>query len=509
MMQRHCFRVVVVEDELPILDNLVEKLAALDLPVQVVGTATDGEQGLELIKTLSPHILITDIRMPVLDGLAMLEQARKLHPTLRTVIISGYSDFEYAQKAIQQDVTAYLLKPISATELASTMGTLCDRIAEQMMTQERQIMMAQLTGSGGSAGLPSDFAGESFNMYLICLGGLYDRCYEQLDATAMEQLWAEFNLPSLLQAQDAPPVRWWLVGEKVPNCQILITIAQQRKPNQQLYSQLLERLANRLPATICGAYSPISFQDIWQVAQRLRELLYQRLVPGLSQFITLEQLDTPELYFAAQQQLLGELLLACRSRQPQQVSQRLRSFLTACQQGNLPQRQLELWLLRLLEDLEVTAIADIDSATLRQDIFAAISTAVRTEQLYPLLQRRLQTAVTDAYTSGGGTPELATAIRQYIDDHYLSMNGLEAMADLFHFSSSYITRIFKKQYGLPPLRYLLRLRIEEAKRLIEENDDLNIADVSQAVGYEDQHYFSRIFKSTTGMTPSEYKKSLI
>jgi len=120
-MESTVYRTIIAEDEELLLHNMVQKVQNSGLNFEVVGTAQTGAQAICLIKDLSPDLLITDIKMPVMDGMALLEKVYQNFPTLRTVIISGFSDFEYAQQAIRFRVDNYLLKPIDEEELYQTL----------------------------------------------------------------------------------------------------------------------------------------------------------------------------------------------------------------------------------------------------------------------------------------------------------------------------------------------------------------------------------------------------
>ncbi len=111
------YTVIIAEDEELLLHSLVKKIEALDMNFEVIGKAQTGVQALELVKKLSPDLVITDIRMPEMDGITLLQNIREKYPLIDFIITSGYSDFEYAKSAIHLQVTEYLLKPIDPDEL--------------------------------------------------------------------------------------------------------------------------------------------------------------------------------------------------------------------------------------------------------------------------------------------------------------------------------------------------------------------------------------------------------
>ena len=121
------YTVIVAEDEELLLTNLVQKIQKADPDFLVAGTAQTGDQALalealELIKSREPDILITDIRMPVMDGITLLTKVREQFPFTKFIITSGFSDFEYAKKAITLKVSDYLLKPVDSEELKEALS---------------------------------------------------------------------------------------------------------------------------------------------------------------------------------------------------------------------------------------------------------------------------------------------------------------------------------------------------------------------------------------------------
>jgi len=115
------FTFVVAEDEERMRVYLARKVSELDPGFECVGAAADGEETIELVETHLPSLLLTDIRMPVLGGLELVERIRSTNPDLRIVIVSGYSEFEYARRAIELGVDEYLLKPVDLAQLRGTL----------------------------------------------------------------------------------------------------------------------------------------------------------------------------------------------------------------------------------------------------------------------------------------------------------------------------------------------------------------------------------------------------
>lgn len=122
------WKVLIADDEPKIRKGLKKMLQSFDLSLRVVGEAEEGEQALEMAKTHQPHILLVDINMPFLDGLGLIERVRQFSPDMIIIIITGYDEFKYAKRAIQLQVSDYLLKPINGQELKEILLKAIDRL---------------------------------------------------------------------------------------------------------------------------------------------------------------------------------------------------------------------------------------------------------------------------------------------------------------------------------------------------------------------------------------------
>lgn len=147
------YSVVVVEDEMLLKENLIKKINSIGLDFEVVGSAQTGIQGYELIQDLQPDVLITDIKMPVMDGLSLIKEVRDHYPTIDCIIVSGFSDFNYAKEAIHYDVKEYLLKPVDDKDLYDILSHL------QTSYRSRDNAYDDLFRQENAAMSPSDIAG--------------------------------------------------------------------------------------------------------------------------------------------------------------------------------------------------------------------------------------------------------------------------------------------------------------------------------------------------------------
>lgn len=137
-------KIMIVEDEKSIRNGLVKMLPKLDSDYEVIGSAKDGLEGYEQIREAKPDLVIMDIEMPEMDGLTMLERLREVGFTGKAVVLTAYSDFSYAKRAIELGIENYLLKPIKIEELKKTLGTISASLKQEEGTRKIQEKLLSL-----------------------------------------------------------------------------------------------------------------------------------------------------------------------------------------------------------------------------------------------------------------------------------------------------------------------------------------------------------------------------
>ena len=132
------YRILLVDDEEEVRKGILRKMDWEKLGFQVAGDAENGEEALEKIEQLKPDVVMTDIRMPYMDGLTLTARIRQKYPSMKVLIFSGYDDFEYAQQAIKLNVAEYILKPVNVEELTEILNRVRENLDEEI-EQRRDI----------------------------------------------------------------------------------------------------------------------------------------------------------------------------------------------------------------------------------------------------------------------------------------------------------------------------------------------------------------------------------
>ena len=137
------YKVFFVEDEIIIREGIRDNVDWQSSGFEFCGEASDGERALPMLSMIKPDVLITDIKMPFMDGLQLSKIVRERMPWVKIVILSGHDEFEYAREAIHLGVTDYLLKPVTAQKLQSTLQSLAAQLDEERKAQEQQRKLAE------------------------------------------------------------------------------------------------------------------------------------------------------------------------------------------------------------------------------------------------------------------------------------------------------------------------------------------------------------------------------
>ncbi|MWV43997.1 response regulator [Paenibacillus sp. HJL G12] len=512
MLKDHSFKILIAEDEKIILEHIVEKIDQARLGFEVVATAMNGEDALELVKHHKPDVLFTDVKMPLMDGIQLTHQVKKLYPDLHIVILSGYDNFEYAQQALRLGVSDYLLKPMTPEGLLGTLSEIKIELEQRNTQSERSIISQFLNGHQPINSNSLVLQNSKFMLYLICIGNLYRHIMDDIDVRNINKMWDMVHWNQLMNSLE-PVAKWWVLDDK--NCNVKILVTATNNNDYDSLANAANEIQNILgcyihtsPITLSTHLTPVHLGDLWKISQKLSTSLEKGLVPGKSTIIRLEDPKQQEPMSPLDPVAASTIEKFARQGKFGPLTLELSRLFEEWKSPTYTQLALEkryVQLARLLSDhLDNPRL---DAAVMESEIHRILATA---SHLADISQNMLKLftdylPVSKKLDSAG---ELYVKLEEYIRLHFTQAINVDHLAHTFQFNASYIIRVFKKYHGIPPLQYLISLRINEAKRLIKEKPEMDIKDISEIIGYTDQHYFSRVFRSWTGMNPSEYRDSV-
>ncbi|WP_411335802.1 helix-turn-helix domain-containing protein [Ruminococcus gauvreauii] len=532
-------RVMIAEDEIAIA-NLIKNLIDFErLNLEFIGFALNGQIAYEMILSEKPDIVITDISMPVMNGLELIEKSKDEKLPVHFIIISGLTYFNYALSAIKMGVEDYLLKPINQTELNDVLEKTILKIVSALQVD------FQIQKLGIDTHLQTQKLRRSFIMDI-----LYDKEHpvELNELQINEEYGFSFlsDTPFLMGITLIDGIlelnlatQNVIIEQLMRNFQtemkdLCIDMEVYNKNNQFIFllnydpdqeSRILgsiaairEDLASYLSAyeglqlTIsCGVTAP-RIQNLPYSLDTAQKVLNARIIQGSQHVLFAKELllNNVKPDFILSSSDSGSIRSCIEIRDTKKLETLLKTLFkdVALNCRSCPHLLLDAFcdaLSGILSDFHQHKIISVNLA----DTYLQYCDEV--EQYFTLKELILFTVSfirellpLDDETNSQENRQIQTA-KAYIQEHFSENIKLEDVAEQIYLAPTYFGVLFKKEVGEPFSSYLTSVRIEKAKELLHDVR-YNIAEIANEVGYQDKRYFSKLFKEQVGVTPKEYRK---
>lgn len=514
------YRVLIVDDE-PVSRNGI--YAFIDWEKEGMQAEDDCANGLEALAALERcpfDILITDIKMPLMNGIQLIKEALELYPWLKVILISSYSDFEYVKEGLKLGAVDYLLKPtLEPEELLAVLRRCVSMLEDErekarerndylqgamyrerkVLEQEIKRLIVQGQRSSSSTGWAPAWLDKSYVCVYLMLDGA-DEWRENHGYLYVQLLLEEFQERFYVQVEEGAAL---LVSE---SCMFLIFPEEEGDAEQRILQWKKVLQTEREISTSVGFTVEQGTGSILKGFAESRGACQRRFFEGLGGLFKLNAIENRYGPTSAKTQAhfdWAPFYKIIRDGDP--VSSAVEFALERWKSGALSPEQVKQEACSLLTGA-YQLLSDAESLLPEQlDLLRRAETL---EQLAALLTDQLEETgkpfIPKPADNGYGG-QLITKALEYIADHYTENLTLQGMADIVHVSKSYFSLLFKKQTGRNFIDYLIELRIWEAKQLLAQNDS-KIYDVAKAAGFKDVKYFSKAFKKGTGFTPMEYRE---
>ncbi len=512
---------VLISDDEPTICDLVCRLVEWEaLGLECIGKVQDGLSAERLLQTRQPDIVITDIQMPGISGLELIERAQPLPNAPRFIVISGYRDFEYARRALQFGVEDYLLKPIRKADLNLILQKVIKKcrqsnaqeqerleIREKLDSQTGILRKAEFQRLLADPEHPLDTALLGFQerkpacCIALHVGLLYPEDLEKQSwGIVQENTCARlqkllFPAPSVWAAERAAayllfqPER--AAQEYLPQIQSLL----KKLAVQYAHVQLTAAIGAEVPAAQSAA-----------AIQAAKQTLSARLVFGGGKTLHYEQF----------RQLPEGVPLDF----PESARQKLAAALEALQPAQA-QELLDVWhySLMLRRDEAVCGLYEkakglagfVDrtlqaSAAEKPEDWDGLYNCDSIQTIGDWLGARVRSRIeATAKQLQNREAEPIRLAKRYVEEHISRQLSLEEVAAQSYVSAGYFSALFKEKTGETFSDYVIRMRVEASKKLLREGR-CTIGEAAQQVGYADSRHFSKVFARIVGMKPAAYRK---
>lgn len=522
------YRVLLVDDEEDIRVGISRKMDWAGLGFALVGEAENGKDALELAESLRPDVVLTDIKMPFMDGLELCRILTMRLPASKFVVFSGFDDFEYAKQAIQMNVSEYILKPINAQELSAVLMRLREQLDrerterqnvetlrlryEESLPMLRGLFLTRLLDGR----VPRDRAAELAERYdaalpgaavlaaLVHMDGGQDR--SELLTLSVQQLFEE-NLKL-----EGCACRTFLYNDSVAMLASLgdgVSIYAFIEAVNRVCALAESYLGQRLTVGVGAPCAALG--DLPQSADGARSALEYRGLVGRGRAIYIGDLEPdaaarPAFGESDEEELVGAVKL-CGEAEVRAAVDRLAEKVRA---SGLAMAQCQLFFLELLTCLlRLTRSTGLEVEDVFGEGFTGAVQAADFASPEELGQwcfercLRIQTLLRRQRTdTTGRTVEKA---REFIGAHYgESELSVEMLCEHLHLSPAYFSTLFKREVGMSFTAYVTVVRMEAAAALLRNTEEKTYL-IAQHTGYADPNYFSYVFKRHFGVSPTKYR----
>jgi two-component system, response regulator YesN len=504
---------LLVDDEQLVRRGFRDKIDWEGHGFRLLEPCQNGEEAVSVIQSLHPDVVMTDICMPRMDGLAVAEHTAERFPDIVTVILSGFDDFQYAQRAIRSKCFDYVLKPVTPRELTSLLSRLKARLDDDRRSRETEDALKRSAESGLSLRRLRNAAAFASGGRIALHEDDFRACFgfspRGLACSAVVAEGDRDGPRGELSGLLGSTARWALPFAAADDREAVLVFESDAEGCRRACAQAAARAAARPGATVGVGRVHGSWLDASRAYQEAVAALSYRLIArsGSVFHYAPAREDDP----AALEELKGRRELLCRAVvSGQDVESALDGFIAHMRGRELsPQRVRHEVSSLFAAVLDAFGALGVSSVTVSRDLGIDYDGAVERlktlEEARGLLDRLSAYAGTVVDLRALHVPEWkALDLKDYVARHYAEVLPVQKVAQDLSISASYLTKLAKRYLGASFVDYLTDYRMERARELLGTTS-LMTYEVAEKVGYPDARYFSSLFRKRLGRTPSEYR----
>lgn len=497
-------KLFLVEDEVIALQSLKRKIEDLGDEWQIVGTAYNGVEALKKLESVTPDILLTDIRMPDMDGIELVERLAKTGRNVLPIIISGYKEFDYAKQALRLGVEDYLLKPVDPAELDACLKRSKKQIEQRRKKQNLTTLLladepASLSFAQGESRLAA--------AYLIIANALSDFDYiihpdvpYSPPSAITSLLTNHFPAETVIRCMDG-----FFSNEKVV---ILGGPGLEDKNLRNSFIDTANILHKNLGRTVTIFFRHFQNQnELETTIRRCRKGAVDVMILGKN--VVTDKKQKVPVVNENMNERVRLLTLYLRQGDFDSLYRHVLSMFQEWEAADRTAHKIQLDLEFILNTLRYNLSNHADHPLSSQFMIENIACFSRdivefSDNFCQLLKEIFRPETSRRSISN---QELVSDIEEYFQINLFENITLEALADEMGVSKAYLCRVFKKEKDETPIDYFTKLKIERAKELIITMPQTPLREISDLLGFNDMYYFSKVFKRITGVPPSEMRSA--
>jgi len=531
------YNVMLVDDDYPVLELLSESIDWEGNGFRLLGVFENGLMAWEHAQTIMPDILITDIGMPKMNGLELCAKIKERKPDTRIIILSCHNEFAYAQQAMRLSVQEYLLKEsLQPNDLVRMLERFKEGLDEEQHISGEQVRLHALVNDLKELSKEQAFKNfihqpllsadkwmreaNGFGLFVeeeACLPVIgYVDDYQRVKRRFASEQTLRFAIANVMQeVLNEVDMRVLHIAYSERKQMLLFSYKPSLKTNiydrvmnqcrtiQSAMWQVLKIRMMFLLGTECGSPEALK-RDLQNLVTDEDQRFY--LEAGSIAKSKVEDISDGDLfiYYDAANSELREALVSKRIADACRMAE---SWIERIIHEKYPPAAVKDWVLKLLLDLKLKlhTLQYVRSGYSADKLHKEISEIDSIYELRDWLYGQLTTSAEgEKAASISKRPEVKEACK-YVSLHLNRRISLDEVAEVLHLNASYFSRMFKKVTGETFIEYVTRMKMERAKELLDQTSN-TVGEISELLGYDNQSYFIKTFKTHAGVTPMEYRK---
>ena len=531
--------ILIVDDEQLIRQGLRARIEYLGIDVDEIFEAENGLMALRLQEEHPIDVVITDIRMPDMDGLELIQEMQKKNNQIKFVVLSGYAEFSYAETAIRLGVKAYLLKPVSNDDLKAAFDkaykemeqTASVRQEVQMkkrMDREKQVYQQEkalnaLFSSQEAGAVTREqlcklcgydekmWAGGAESVLYLAILHINKESFEHQRFRPVDHELVRFMIRNIFEEIQAPCEKL-LVNSLSDTRQMYgIFIGDDKKKLrmevERIYLRMRSVLEKKMGIYLTIGVSRCRSQLEGKETSEARQALKQRIIYGKANIYFYEDIRIlgEQEFPVYQLHLLEQYIEHNEIFKVKNLVQEIFSEELVKKYGSAYLRIMWIRILNLLlhhYERRGRNAAEIEKMLQNYNLLDRIQSLQEIRQ--KIIEMVMECVSTESVADANARSKIQMAIG-YIQEHFAENLTVNVLAEHYGMSPNYFSSMFKKEMSRSAVNYITELRINQARELLYHSE-LSVVDISKKVGYEDSPYFFRVFKKYLGMTPLQYRE---
>lgn len=504
-------QILIVEDEIRIREGIRKLLSKIDSEYIVAGEAEDGVTGLKMCEELHPDLIITDVQMPQMDGLEMLKAISDKGITVKTIVLSAYSEFEYARTAMKMGVTEYLLKPISLNELSRALETIKRQIAEDKRKKPDQIGTLEQTFreilNGRMEVQPdvADYLSKTFeiekNQNFVLLYFYLGEHFEEEKQNGVRRITGALSTYK--------SIHYCIVEEEYKKSLAVVIYGYESSADLErwIQYQLLQNLSGH---SVMGYAEANGLDNLKACADRLFPYMDWNISFQENILISYPKITNVQTGLCVYpQEVESQMKAAICASDYAKEKQLMDRFVETFQDGKVyPPREIKecyvrfIWAaLEMAKNIGLTKAEEIKQQRLLEQIMNA-----KTRMELKDICTQIMGVFEEGEKEQDSTNLTIKRAKRLIHEFYNTGITLDEIAAKLNITPEYLGTQFHKETGVTFSTYMKNYRIQKSKELLV-GTSMKLYEIAERVGYTDPKYFSKVFRDVTGQLPADFRKT--